>query len=125
MLQSLLPGSCIVAAPEELQAAWDRREMPILSPRRFLEVLDDPHADRLPASWDVTTDSIAARIATRLGADRLVLLKSAVLPEGTDRESAARLGLVDPMFPRVARPLERVEWVSFREDSVVFRPLPP
>jgi aspartokinase-like uncharacterized kinase len=125
LLHALLPGSCVVAIPEELRAAWGHRELPILSPRLFLEQLDDPHADRLPASWDVTTDSIAARIASRLGSSRLVLLKSAVLPQGTDRESAARLGLVDPPFPDVARSLERVEWVAVREDPLVYRPLPP
>lgn len=124
LLHSLLPGSTIVFGSEELEAS-DRQAVPILSPRRFLEELDDPHDDRLPASWDVTTDSIAARIAVRLGAGRLVLLKSTALSEGTDREGAARLGLVDPLFPRVARPLKCVEWVCFRADSAEYRVLTP
>jgi aspartokinase-like uncharacterized kinase len=32
--------------------------------------------DELPASWDVTSDSIAAWVAHRVGADRLVLVKA-------------------------------------------------
>src|SRR4051794_35212844 len=49
LLQALFPGSRIVVDPEDLRSAGDRSEVPILSPRRFLERLDDPHADRLPA----------------------------------------------------------------------------
>ncbi len=33
--------------------------------------------DELPASWDVTSDSIAAWVARRVGAERLVLVKAA------------------------------------------------
>ena len=89
------------------------------SPCGFLEELDEGRPDALPASWDVTTDSIAARIAVRLGAGRLALLKSADLPEGITREEAARLGLVDARFPRVARSLDQVECVFLRGHSIV------
>jgi aspartokinase-like uncharacterized kinase len=43
--------------------------------------------DELPASWQVTSDSIAAWAAGRLGADRLVLVKEV---EGLFAESPAR-----------------------------------
>jgi aspartokinase-like uncharacterized kinase len=119
VLHTLLPDSSIVSGPDALRAAWDRREVPILSPRRFLEELDDGRPDALPASWDVTSDSIAARIAVRLGAGRLVLLKSVGLPKGIDREEAARLGLVDAIFPLVARGLEHVDWISLREQPIL------
>ena len=74
----------------------------------------------MPASWDVTSDSIAARIAAGLHASRLVLLKSASLPPGADRAEAARLGLVDPVFPSVARELKIVEYVCLREAGTTF-----
>jgi aspartokinase-like uncharacterized kinase len=42
--------------------------------------------DELPASWQVTSDSIAAWVADRVGAERLVLLKASdgLYPEGVD-----------------------------------------
>jgi len=67
---------------------------------------DDP----LPESWQVTSDSIAARMAAVLRADELVLLKSA-LPEGETLEQMSVAGYVDLHFPRVAvtRPLRFVD----------------
>jgi hypothetical protein len=71
----------------------------------------------------VTSDSIAARLAVRLGAQELLLLKSAPLPPGADRAEAARLGLVDPAFPAVARPLRSVRYQHLRDPSASARPL--
>ena len=72
----------------------------------------------------MTSDTIAAWIALHLAADRLILLKSAPLPVGADRREAARLGLVDPMLPLVARPLQRVEYLNLRERASQPRLLP-
>lgn len=73
----------------------------------------EPHA--LPHSWDVTSDSIAARVAEVANAQRLVLLKSTVLPRGVDWSDAARMELVDPTFPQIVkRSALRVEWINFR-----------
>jgi 5-(aminomethyl)-3-furanmethanol phosphate kinase len=115
ILASLLPGSVVVDRPEAIGPVCDRGQIAVLAPHRFLEVTDDRRADPLLASWDVTSDSIAARIAAGLRASRLVLLKSASLPRGVDRAEAARLGLVDPFFPSVASELKIVEYVCLRE----------
>ncbi len=72
------------------------------------EVLDVPAAvsrfegrhGPIPASWDVTTDSLAAYIAADLGCD-LVLLKSTAIPEGVSWAEAAGRGWVDSHFPAV------------------------
>jgi 5-(aminomethyl)-3-furanmethanol phosphate kinase len=71
----------------------------------------------LPENWDVTSDTIAARVAVHVAADRLTLLKSASLPPGTTRLEAARLGLVDPLLPIVAQPLKQVEYLNLREPA--------
>jgi aspartokinase-like uncharacterized kinase len=54
------------------------------------------------ASWEVTADSLALILATRLGADRLVLVKAAAVPTGLDLAGLAALGLVDAAFAGLA-----------------------
>jgi aspartokinase-like uncharacterized kinase len=68
----------------------------------------------LPASWDATSDSVAARVAVVLGADELVLLKSVTLPEPVDWEETARAGHVDPLFAQMTRTIPRVRVVNLR-----------
>jgi aspartokinase-like uncharacterized kinase len=58
-------------------------------------------APEIAASWDVTSDSLACWLATRVGASRLVLVKSASDLAG-DPEVWAKSGLVDQAFPRHA-----------------------
>lgn len=67
------------------QAHLDAR-IPVLAPARWLRA-----ADELPHSWEVTSDSLAAYIATLTGADHLVLVK----PTPGGRE------LLDPWFEKV------------------------
>jgi aspartokinase-like uncharacterized kinase len=75
--------------------------------------LDEPKAPgmRLETGWHVTSDSIAARIAQMLGADELVLLKSAP-PPSQDIAALADQGYVDDFFPRIARELPAVRFVE-------------
>ncbi len=124
VLAAMVPGSTAVDRIESFAGAWNARSIPILAPRRSVTELDRTGTGPLPASWDVTSDSIAARLADHLGAECLVLLKSAPLPPATSRRDAARLGLVDPMLPAVARSLARVEYLNLREPSLVSHLLP-
>jgi aspartokinase-like uncharacterized kinase len=48
----------------------------------------------------VTSDSLAAWLATELAADALVLVKSVAVASGTSVEDLAREGVVDPLLPR-------------------------
>jgi len=82
-------------------------------------VLDVPHwlaaADRharLPVGWHVTSDSIAALIATEVAGDLLLAKQVAPRPSaGTDRVAAlARSGWVDDHFPTAAAQLARIVW---------------
>jgi 5-(aminomethyl)-3-furanmethanol phosphate kinase len=71
-------------------------------------------ADRsIPESWDVTSDSLAAWLARRLGAHALVLVKSAAAPRPLDPAALAAQGLVDSAFPRFTAARDfALEWVG-------------
>ncbi len=92
-----------------LSAAFITRliQLPSLRPRvRIADCMafareDEGRPGALPHTWDVTADSIAARIAVVRGADRLILLKSIDIPAGTPWTTAAERGWVDRYFPRV------------------------
>ncbi|WP_435016512.1 uridylate kinase [Tundrisphaera sp. TA3] len=114
ILADLVPGSEVVDDPDAISDARRRGRVPVLAPRRFLDA-DDARPDALPHAWTTTTDAIAARVAVRLGADELVLLKSAGLQDGVGLEDAARLGLVDPEFPRAADGLPLIRLVNARD----------
>ena len=114
LLASMLPDAIAVDDFSRLADAWGAGRRPILAPRHHMEEVDEPSDDALPLSWETTSDSIAARIAERLGAARLVLLKSSSVV-ATDRAEAVRRGLVDPIFPWASRRIDRVELAAFRD----------
>jgi 5-(aminomethyl)-3-furanmethanol phosphate kinase len=69
---------------------------------------------RLPPSWDVTSDSIAARMASDYGA-ALMLAKSTSPPAtwcGESLESLTNAGWVDRFFPIAADDLQNIFWTA-------------
>ena len=89
-------------AIEDDEAAWRlaaRGRLPVLMASSLIE-----SESQLERSSRLTSDSIAAYIAGRIGATRLVLLKSTDRGSGRIRNRReagriARLGVVDPLFP--------------------------
>lgn len=100
-LAVLLPPARVVIRLEECADEWQRGFLPVLDPRAFA-LADEGCPGCLPHSWDVTSDSVAARAARVFGARRLILLKSIDIPRGMDWKEAARQGLVDPHCASVA-----------------------
>jgi 5-(aminomethyl)-3-furanmethanol phosphate kinase len=89
----------------------------IFDPTRFLQSVESSAAgEPLPHGWEVTSDSIAARIAGLLNCRELVLLKSS-LPAGdaTTLERLAEVHYVDRRFPQFAAPLPLVRLVHLRD----------
>lgn len=60
--------------------------------------------DPLPHSWEITSDSISAWWAQRIGASELCLLKSRAASRGWDPRQDDDQGLVDPCFRQVLAP---------------------
>ena len=96
MLAALAPGFAVAESPAEFESAWQRELTPVWAPERM--VLP---ATELPASWNVTSDSLAAWLAARTGAAHLVVVKSSQVPEEMrgDALALAAAGLVDSCFP--------------------------
>ena len=107
LLHRMLPGSRLLCSPEQF-SSWSRQPPAepdanrpgVCAPWGWMRRGDWGHPlPELPSSWDATSDSIAAWMACKLQAWRLVLLKSA--PPPPSLEEAARAGYVDPCFAQV------------------------
>lgn len=94
MLADLEPGLRLARSEAEIRAALAANGVALWQPCAMLEA-----AAGLTASWEVTSDSLAAWLARRLGAGQLLLVKSAPSPDAGDARQWAALGLVDAQFP--------------------------
>ena len=98
-LASLAAGWRLAASEAAIRDVLREGGVPVWSPTPMLRDADD-----VPWSWDVTSDSLAAWLAGRIGAKRVLLIKQLEPPPGHLR--AADLvadGIIDPAFPRFLR----------------------
>ena len=93
----------LATSERDVASAIASGRIPVVAPYRWLR-----DADPLPHTWDVTSDSISAWIASTLGATQLVLVK----PPGVTGD-----GSVDSFFSRALAP--GLRW------STVAAPLSP
>lgn len=95
MLGDLYPGFAVSCDIAGLAAALAVGRAAIWLPDP--DTLPEPE---VPASWAITSDSLAAWLARKLGAAHLLLVKSAGIPAGEFgvQEAAAR-GWIDAAFP--------------------------
>ena len=82
--------------------------------------------DDVPSpSWEVTSDSLAAWLARRLGSRQLVLVKSIDPPEDRRLVTAMKRQLVDSRFIEFAQGFE-VSWINLRGGAILpFVPMVP
>ena len=114
MLAMVMPNSEVVDSVSDLAIAWKRGSLPIVAPGEFMNTIDTTLEDPLPRTWNTTTDSIAARLARTIAADRLVLLKSeSILGDGT-RAEEARVGYVDANFPMASASFASIDVINLR-----------
>ena len=102
---------------EELETAAPGR-VSVIDPVTVVRQLEQYLGQSPERSWDVTSDSIAAWITTSVGAERLVLLKSADAAHSANPDSLAQAELVDPLFPRYAAAISRIDWFNVRGDGL-------
>ncbi len=70
----------------------------------------------VPASWDITSDSLAAWLAEQVSAAKLILVKSAFIPRQCSIEDLIQMGVVDKAFNQYANRLNAQIKVINRED---------
>lgn len=77
--------------------------IPTLKQRRVVvwsPLATELDAYNIPASWDITSDSLAAWLAVQLRAKQLLLVKSTSLPEQYTFEQLVQQDILDPAFMR-------------------------
>jgi len=91
----------------EMNSALEAGKIPIWLPSHMALIADD-----LPASWDVTSDSLAAWLAGTYGARRLLLIKSCDSRAPVSARDLAADQIVDPLFPRFAAQSHAEVWLA-------------
>jgi aspartokinase-like uncharacterized kinase len=97
-LASLRPGLRLAASIAAIRQALSEPLVPVWSPTGMVLGADD-----VPASWAVTSDSLAAWLAGAIGAARVLLVKRAAAVGPIDAEQLAATGIVDAAFPSFLR----------------------
>ncbi len=96
------------ATLDEMSDTLRREGIPVWLPSAM--VLADPS---IAESWDVTSDSLAAWLARRVRARRLVLVKSMPAPATLQPQALADLGAVDRAFPQFAGDADvALDWIG-------------
>ena len=112
----LLPEAAGPYVPQRIEPSFEAR-LVLLDVTKLIELDTERSVRPLPASWDVTTDSIAARASILLQASELVLLKSALAPKGMHLRELAAGGFVDTHFPVCAKSIEKIRFVNLRDEQ--------
>lgn len=93
MLNGLKSDFTLVHTVEAIQSQSSQQKTVIWSPDIF--ELDNAG---IPASWDVSSDSLAAWLAKTLSATELILIKSAVIDDELSLDRLAEQHIVDNAF---------------------------
>jgi 5-(aminomethyl)-3-furanmethanol phosphate kinase len=95
-LAALVEGLGPAASTAEMERVLRERKVPIWSPTAMVREAED-----IPPCWEATSDSLAAWLAGRIGATRVLLVKQ-VEPAAASRrlDQLVAQGIVDPLFGR-------------------------
>ena len=108
VLQGLCPTLLTVAEPEPLKAAIRNGRSAI-----WLPDAQSLPVEQIRASWDVTSDSLAAWLAKLVDARHLLMIKSVTPPAGEIAiGNLSRMGLIDRAFPEMAQTCSSRIWLT-------------
>lgn len=123
LLQELLPELRLVRSAAQLDAALRAGVPPLACMSCLIKWGESRGWPPVPRSWDVTSDSLAAWLATGLQATELVLAKSCPAPQPATLATAVERGLVDPYFPVAVAGVQDVLWCDALAHKPEFVPL--
>lgn len=112
LLQSIFPNAILVDSPLQLQFG----KVHLLDPIAWL-VKEEKQGITIDHVWELTSDSVAAHIATQCEAAKLTLCKSTLPDYDCGLSCLAGLGIVDEKFPEVAANLPQIELVNLRAEN--------
>ena len=98
LFKALQPRLHLASSVAAMQRELEAGQIGVWSPE--VEVLN---AAGIAASWDVTSDSLAAWLAAELDAEELRLVKSITVPAVWDVGTLSAQGIVDKAFARFTR----------------------
>ena len=110
---SLRAGFRVCESEDDLQGALRERQIAVWAPSRLVAGRID-----IPPSWTITSDSLALWLASRLGAERLFLIKSIQRNgKAASAASLARDGIIDEAFPAILSELRLPVFLLGRGDQ--------
>ncbi len=96
LIADLQPKFTAATSIADFQSAWAAGQTPVWSP---FEMVD---ADAgLPRTWSMTSDGLAAWLATRLEGASVALVKSCAVPRNATAQTLAEDSTVDAEFARI------------------------
>ena len=109
----------MVTNRDQAAKVWAADAVAVLDAFTFLQQ-EQPagRSDVLPASWDVTSDSISLWVANHWPAQRLILAKSCD-PASLQTDELLKCGSIDPWFTHVRGECP-IDWVNLKRDPVKF-----
>ncbi|MFO1104022.1 MAG: uridylate kinase [Methylocystis sp.] len=93
-LASREPALALVASREAIEAAHAQGRVALWRASAMVA-----NAEDISPAWDVTSDSLAAWLAKRIGARALLLIKSVDVGDGAPLNEIVRKGVVDSALP--------------------------
>lgn len=116
LLAGLAPKLRLVSDLKSINACLASERVAVWLPYEM--VMREPE---IAASWDVTSDGLAAWLAIQLQINSLILVKSAALPtDYSDPQELVELGLIDPFLADLlARSSLDTSWMLSEESNLL------